>query len=113
MRTCCKTTTTPKLDAQVLDTALDVFATTSFLGGSTAVPFGFTVNSFGLGAYSWNVGSSGVAFGVSNGTTLNVYQILLAANNTAVGSEPWDSNTTSRKQANTVFDGLNQAGDIG
>ena len=82
-----------KLDAQVLDTALDVFATTSSLGGSAAIPYGFTVNAFGLGAYSWNIGSSGAAFGVPNGTTLNVYQILQAANNSAVAGEPWDNNT--------------------
>jgi PKD repeat protein len=102
----------PKLDAQIFDTALDVFATTSSLGGTTATAYGFTVNAYGLGAYSWNIGSSGAAFGVPNNTTLNVYQMLQAMNQYAVGGEPWGTNQTMRKLANVAFDGLNQAGDI-
>jgi len=68
--------------------------------------FGFLVNGNGLGAYSWNVGTSGPAF-VSNFTALNVYQILLDANNSAVGGEPWDSNVVLRNQAFSVFHGIN------
>ncbi|HLJ97468.1 MAG TPA: PKD domain-containing protein, partial [Gemmataceae bacterium] len=95
------------LDAEVLATVLEVFATTSSLGGSVGQSFGFTVTNTGLGAESWNIGSSGQAFGVPNLTVLNVYQILLAANNSAVGGEPWGSNPLFRNEAFSVFHGIN------
>ncbi len=95
------------LDAEVLATSLEVFTTTLSLGGTTGQAYGFTVNSSGLGAYSWNIGASGQAFGVPNNTVLDVYQILLAANNSAVGGEPWGSNTFLRNEAFAVFHGIN------
>ncbi|HLJ97973.1 MAG TPA: hypothetical protein VKU02_32730 [Gemmataceae bacterium] len=95
------------LDAEVFATALEVFATTSSLGGSVGQSYGYLVNDKGLGAYSWNIGTSGAAFGVSNFTALNVYLILLDANNSVVGGEPWDSNTLLRDQAYAVFRGMN------
>jgi len=97
------------LDVEILDTALDVFATTLSLGGTIGQNYGFAVNSYGLGAYSWNIGSSGQAFGVSNNTVLDVYQILLAANNSAAGGEPWNGNTFLRNEALSVFQGINAA----
>ncbi|HLJ97483.1 MAG TPA: Ig-like domain-containing protein, partial [Gemmataceae bacterium] len=97
------------LDVEILDTALDLFTTTSSLGGFIGQSYGFTVNSYGLGAYSWNIGSSGAAFGTPNNTVLNVFQILLAANNNAVSGEPWGSNTLLRNEASTVFQGINAA----
>ncbi|HLJ95154.1 MAG TPA: PKD domain-containing protein [Gemmataceae bacterium] len=95
------------LDAELLATALETFTTTASLGGSAGQSYGFTVNNNGLGAYSWNIGASGQAFGVSNNTVLNVDQILLAANNSAVGGEPWGSNTLFRNEAFSVFHGIN------
>ncbi|HLJ97812.1 MAG TPA: PKD domain-containing protein [Gemmataceae bacterium] len=95
------------LDAEVLATALEVFTTTLSLGGTTGQATGFTVNSNGLGAYSWNIGASGQAFGVTNNTVLDVYQILLAANNSAAGGEPWDSNVLFRNQGLSVFMAIN------
>ncbi|HLJ95199.1 MAG TPA: choice-of-anchor Q domain-containing protein [Gemmataceae bacterium] len=95
------------LDSEVLATALEVFTTTLSLGGTTGQAYGFTVNSNGLGAYSWNIGTSGQAFGVSNNTVLDVYQILLTANNTASGGEPWSNNTLFRNEAYSVFHGIN------
>src|SRR5205807_478867 len=68
----------PKLEAQVLATALNVYATTLSLGGTAAGAYGFKVTAAGLGADSFNVGSNGQAFGVANNTTLNVYQLLKA-----------------------------------
>src|SRR5207237_1012284 len=73
----------PKLDAQVLATALNLYATTLSLGGTSARAYGFQVDAYGLGAASYNVGDSGAAFGVANRATLNVYQILKAANRQA------------------------------
>ncbi|HLJ93650.1 MAG TPA: Ig-like domain-containing protein [Gemmataceae bacterium] len=95
------------LDVGILDTALDDFATTSSLGGTLGQSYGFTVNSYGLGAYSWNIATSGAAFGTPNNTVLTVNQILLAANNNASGGEPWGSNTLFRNEALTVFQGIN------
>ncbi|HLJ97953.1 MAG TPA: PKD domain-containing protein, partial [Gemmataceae bacterium] len=95
------------LDAEVLATALEIFATTESLGGTTAQTHGFTVTSNGLGAYSWNIGPSGQAFDVPNNTTLDVYQILMGANNFAVGGEPWDSDSFLRNQAYAVFRAIN------
>src|SRR5207245_2011870 len=101
-----------KLNAEVMATALDVFATTASLGGSTGQFFGFMVDAPGLGAYSWNVGFSGPAFGVPSNTTLNVYQLLLAANNSAIGGDAWDSQALLHIMALSVFDTLNGAGGI-
>ncbi|HLJ93877.1 MAG TPA: hypothetical protein VKU02_11880, partial [Gemmataceae bacterium] len=65
--------------------------------------------SYGLGAYSWNIASSGAAFGTPNDTVLDVFQILLAANNNASGGEPWNGNTLFRNEASAVFQGINAA----
>src|SRR5262249_33448318 len=56
--------------ANVLATALNVYATTQSLGGTAGQAYGFTVTAAGLGAYSFNVGSEGAAFGMPNKTTL-------------------------------------------
>ncbi|HLJ91742.1 MAG TPA: PKD domain-containing protein [Gemmataceae bacterium] len=96
-----------RLDAEVLATALEVFTTTSSLGGTLGQNYGFTVNSNGLGAYWWNVGSSGQAFNIPNNDAINVFQILLAANSNAVSGEPWGTDTTLRSEAYAVFSGIN------
>jgi hypothetical protein len=96
----------------VLATALNVYATTTSLGGSAATAYGFTVSATGLGARSFNVGSSGAAFGVANNTTLNVYQILKRANQQAVNGVLYNGDPTLRKAANDVFDGINAAGGL-
>src|SRR5262249_62164362 len=74
-----------KLDAQVLATALSVYATTQSLGGTAAAAYGFTVTAAGVGASTWNVGTSGAAFGVANNTAVAVMQLLQAANDRASG----------------------------
>src|SRR5262249_41888574 len=79
----------PSVDTEVLATALNVYATTLSLGGTAGQTYGFQVDSAGLGARTWNVGQSGQAFGVPNYTTLNVYQLLVAANNNAVNGKLW------------------------
>ncbi|HLJ93096.1 MAG TPA: hypothetical protein VKU02_07880 [Gemmataceae bacterium] len=94
----------PKLDAAVLATALDVFATTLSLGGMAGTSYGFLVSVSGLGSYSVNVGFSGLAFGVPNNTVLNVYQILLATNESAMSGEPWGTNRMLRDQLLAVFE---------
>jgi hypothetical protein len=61
----------------------------------------------GLGAYSFNIGAHGAAFGVPNGTVLDIFQIMLAANNSAVGGEPWNSNPSLRNDGLAVIRLLN------
>jgi len=97
------TRTSPRSDAEVMATAFAEYATTLFFGGTVAQSYGFVVNAFGLGAYSVNIGYNGAAFGVPNGTVLNVYQILLAANNSASGGKVWPTNLTVRNMGLAVF----------
>jgi hypothetical protein len=101
-----------KLDAQVLAVALACYVTDSNLAGTTAASYGFAVSAGGTGAATYNVGSNGAAFGVPNGTTLTVLQILQGANDQAVNGVLYGGNTLLRNMANTVFDGVNNKGDI-
>jgi sugar lactone lactonase YvrE len=101
-----------KVQAQVLAVALNLYATTSSLGGNAAAAYGFTVSVVGLGAYSYNVGSDGAAFGVANNSTLDVYQLLLAVNNKAVNGVLYNGNTSLQTQCATLLGALDQAGSI-
>jgi hypothetical protein len=103
----------PTVEAQVLATALNVYATTQSLGGTAGQAYGFTVSAVGLGAYSYNVGADGAAFGVANNTTLNVYELLEAVNRMGVNGVLYNGDKTLRNEANDLFSALNQAGSIG
>jgi hypothetical protein len=102
----------PTVEAQVLATALNVYATTTSLGGTAGQAYGFTVTATGLGADSFNVGADGGAFGVANKTTLNVYELLQAVNRQAVNGVLYNGDKTLRNEANDLFNNLNQAGAI-
>jgi hypothetical protein len=96
-----------KLDAQLMATALNVYATNASLGGSSAASYGFAVGSYGLGDSTWNVGADGAAFGVANNSTLTVIQIL----------QDWDQqankgNTSLKKLALDTFNGINSKGGL-
>jgi hypothetical protein len=97
----------------VLAVALNVYATTSLLGGSAGVTYGFTVSATGLGARSYNVGVFGAAFGVANNTRLNVSELLQAVNKKAVNGVLYNGAATLPSQCADLFDALNQAGSIG
>lgn len=101
-----------KLDAQVLATALNVYATTQSLGGSAAAAYGFTVSAYGLGADSQNVGSNGSAFGVPNSTTLNVYQLLLVVDMQAKNGVLYNGETSLESEADNVFTSINEEGHL-
>jgi hypothetical protein len=101
-----------KLDAQVLGVALAVYSTTSSLGGTAAVKYGFTVDAIGTGHRLFNVTGNGAAFGVANNTSMEVLDILSACDLRAVNGVLYSGNTSLRNMANTVFDGINQQGDI-
>jgi hypothetical protein len=99
--------------AQVLAVALNVYATTSSLGGSWGATYGFTASAAGLGAYSFNVGADGAAFGVANNTTLNVYELLQAVNKKAAKGVLYGGDATLQSECADLFTALNNAGDIG
>jgi hypothetical protein len=99
------------LAAQVLATALNLYATTLSLGGTSARAYGFRVDSSGLGAASYNIGASGAAFGAPNRTTLNVYQVLQATNRQARNGVLYGGDRDLVRQAYRVFAGINEGRD--
>jgi hypothetical protein len=103
----------PKLGAQVLATALSVYATNATLDSTqAAATYGFTVSGAGVGTAMVNVGSNGDAFGVANNTTLTVMDLLLATDDQALNGLLYNGNLTRRKEANAVYSALNQEGNI-
>ena len=98
---------TRRVEAEFTDTVLDVYASTLSLGGRIGFAYSFQVTALGLGASNWNIDLSGAAFGVPNGTVLTVFQILLAANNSAAGGLLYGGDLTLRNQAFAVFTGIN------
>jgi hypothetical protein len=102
-----------KLDAQVLATALSVYATNATLDStSVAAHYGFTVSGNGLGAMMVNVGGNGDAFGVANNTTMTVMDLLLATDGQAVNGVLYGGNATRRAHANAVYSLINDAGGV-
>lgn len=102
-----------KVDAQVLATALAVYVTDSNLDTtSVGSAYGFIVSGNGVGTATFNVGSSGAAFGVDNNSTLTIMDLLLAADGQAVNGVLYNGNATLRNQANSVFAAINDAGKI-
>jgi hypothetical protein len=102
-----------KLDAQVLATALSVYATNATLDSTgVASQYGFTVSGAGLGAATVNVGSNGDAFGVANNTTMTVIDLLLATDAQAVNGALYGGNATRRAHANAVYSLINDAGGV-
>jgi hypothetical protein len=103
-----------KLDAQVLATALSVYATNATLDSTAvAASYGFIVSGNGLGTASVNVGSNGDAFGVANNTTLTVMDLLVATDNQAINGVLYGGSVAKRTEANSVYSAVNQAGNIG
>ncbi len=100
------------VEAQVLATALNVYATTLSLGGTIGQAYGFTVSADGLGADSFNVGAAGAAFGVAKKTTLNVYELLKAVDRQTVLGVLYNGDPTLQKKANHLLHLLNNAGSI-
>lgn len=111
----------PKMDAQVMATALAVYVTNASLGGSAGTAYGFLVTDTGLGTRTFDVGSNGSAFGVANHTAMTVMDLLMAVNTRSKNGRLYDldgDGTTEatevgyRMMANDVFEGLNKAGHI-
>ena len=111
------TTNPPKLEAQVMATALSAYVTDTSLnstktGQTTATKYGFNLSLGALGACTWNVGSGGSPLGLNNYTLYTVMQILKAADSKAVKGQLFSTDLTSRSLVNPVFDSLNNFGDI-
>ena len=68
------------------------------------------IDTYGLGAASYNVGNAGASLGLTNGGTYNVYQLLLAANARATGGQVDQGNTSDRAKVSSLFSGINKAG---
>src|SRR6185295_17352924 len=89
-----------KLNAQVLATALAVYATDSDLaGGSMATSYGFAVNSSGTGVATFNIGSNGIAFGVTDYSSMTIMNILQATNTKARYGKLWDTDASGSYSA--------------
>ena len=100
----------PKLEAQVMAVALAVYATNSTLAGSTASAYGFRVTELGVGIGTFNVGSSGAAFGVANNTTMMILDSLLATDRRTTGGLLYGGDRLFRSLANEVYSAINEAG---
>jgi hypothetical protein len=101
-----------KLDAQVMATALNIYATSTSLGGAYATAYGFAVDAYGLGDSTWYVGSAGAALGVANNSTCTVMQLLQEYDGKWV-SGVWNGNSSAyRNMARDVFASINAKGGI-
>jgi hypothetical protein len=98
-----------KVEAQVMATALAIYATDSDLAGGTyAKAYGFIVNTSGTGAATFNVGAYGSAIGLTNYQRYTLQEILKATNNT----DAFDASSTVQSKVNTLFTSINETGDI-
>ena len=111
----------PKVDAQVMATALAVYVTNETLAGTTATAYGFRVTTDGLGAAGLTLGDNGSAFGESGTVSISVLDLLLAVNSHSHNGVLFDVNgdgqiglleAICRTIANDVFALINEAGGI-
>jgi hypothetical protein len=99
----------PKPDAQALTLALDVYATTSSLGGTAGMAY-FNVTATGLGATYFNIGTNGAAFDAPNNVAILVYDMLVEANKHAVGGVLYSGNSALLQEFLNVVVALNDTG---
>jgi hypothetical protein len=103
---------TTRLQAQILAAALNVYATTTSLGGGSAQAYGFTVTDSGLGSRLFNVGSNGAAFGVDNNSNVTVFQLLRAVNRMALFGLPYNGDPGLSVEALIALTALNLSGPL-
>ena len=72
--------------------------------------FGFNQTPGGTGSKLFNIGSNGTILGLQNNTSYTVLQILQAANNAKCN--PAVNQAALANALNTIFDAINQGGDI-
>jgi hypothetical protein len=102
----------PRADAQLLATALGVYASTESLGGRVAERFGFQVTGKGVGASCCNVGPRGAPFGVPDGSTPTVLELLRAADRNSPSGRLLRGDAELLEQAGRLFELINQFGGI-
>jgi SdrD B-like domain/Beta-propeller repeat len=108
----------PKMEAQVLATALAVYVTNATLGGNTATAYNFVVSQYGVGTATFNVGTKGAAFGLTNYSTTTVLNLLLAVNSHSKAGRLYDLDgdgdaddsleTSFRTLAHDLFKDINE-----
>jgi len=113
----------PKFDAKVLATALDVYVTTRALAGNVASGFGFNVTDEGFGVVEFSVGDHGLAFGVDDYSLVRVIDLLRATNDRSIGGVLYDRDGDRdanddveeelRKDANSVYENISDDDDHG
>ena len=117
-----------KVDAQFMALALSTYFTSRYLTGSVAGAYGFHVTDTGIGTKIVNVGDSGAAFAVADGTHLTIMQLLLATNGLTDASNNLtgfasiydlngdgvisESEAALRRLANGVYSALNEQGGV-
>jgi hypothetical protein len=100
-----------KSDAQVMAGALACyFTSTSLGGGSGPTKFGFNQSPGGTGDKTFNIGSNGTILGLQNNTSYTILQLLQAASNAKCN--PTIDQKALAAALNTIFDAINQGGDI-
>ncbi len=95
-----------KTNAQILGGALACYVTNSDLAGNAAASYGFNVSPTGTGAKTYNVRSNGSAIGLADNTSYSVFTLLQQANLMK------KNGTFNANAFNSIFDGINQSGDI-
>jgi hypothetical protein len=101
-----------KTAAAVLAAALNVYATTTSLGGAAGTSYGFAVTAGGLGATSFNVGSYGSAFNVANNSTLTVWTLLTATNTMSSSGTLYNGLSSLLTEAFGMYTAINGDGGI-
>ena len=101
-----------KVDSQVMATALACYVTNSTLAGTTASAYGFLVTEYGVGIATFNVGTSGDAFGVADNTEMTILDILQATDSQTVDGFLYADADYLRALANQVYTDINEGGDI-
>ena len=115
-----------KMDAQVMAVAFACYVTNETLAGTTAATYGFLVTANGVGTSTFNVGTSGQAFGAANGSVLAILDLLFATNDRSWNGVLYDldhdgstddtvlglSETLLRTLANDVYSAINERGHL-
>jgi uncharacterized membrane protein len=102
----------PKLDAEVLATALAVYVTNATLDNTrVGEKYDFEVRGYGVGTATVDVGCHGAAFGVADGTRLTVMELLRATDARAAGGQLYHGSAALRDSADDVYSALNRSDD--
>jgi hypothetical protein len=102
----------PKLDAQVMATALSVYVTNQTLAGTAGAAYGFLVTADGAGTAEFKVGPDGTAVARANDTTMTVMEILVATDAMASAGNLYGGDALLRKVAADLYGAINAAGGI-